>query len=344
MNCAARVRGAGVVCALGVGTAAVLDRIGAGREFDAFAGPSSSRAAYPAPFDAARDLPRGLGRRLGRQLAMSLAAVLEAVGPRRAWRDDPSDTGIVAASAHGPIHETADFIAGALPDAARYASPLAFSGAQHNAMVGVAARELGIRGPAIVVSNGDASFETALLVAVAGLSAGRMRCAVVVGADAFHELHARALAQFGLVSDSAAPIDPAMRRTTRGFHLGEGAGALLLEWGPRDACGVYVDDVRLGRAALNFAAEPERVEVMASGDAGSVRRHAAVAASTGAAGARVAHPAARFGAFASLSAVAIAVEAARRLDCGGENGATRFVSAPPGGGRATVVLSGTGRG
>jgi 3-oxoacyl-(acyl-carrier-protein) synthase len=338
-----RVSGAGVVCALGVGASSVCEAVSR-NAVAPFVGRRADRPAFPSPFDPARDLPPGRAARLGRQLAMTLAAVLDAVGARRAWEEDPAETGLVAATAHGPIHETVDFIAGVVRHGPRYASPLLFSGAQHNAMVGLVARELGIRGPAMVVSNGEISFETALLAAVAGLRAGRMRRAIVVGADAFQPTYAASLDCFGLLSSSPEAPDPTMRRTTRGFHLGEGAGALVLERGDPGA-GVSLDRVALGAAASSLEAAPDRVEVLGTGDSDSVRRHrAALAApSIDSRKAEIAWPAARYGAFASLSAVAIAAEAARRLASGPDSSATLFLAAPRDTSPASVILSGGGR-
>ncbi len=345
MTGAVRVRGAGVVCALGARMTLVADAVARGAQFAGFRGPDPARAAYPAAFDSQRDLPRGLGRRLGRQLAMSLAAVLDAVGTGSPWSETPADTGIVGATAHGPIDETVEFVAGVRRHGPEFASPLLFSSALHNSMAAVAARELGIRGPSMVVSNGDVSFETALLVATAGLASGRMRRAIVVGADSFHPLYARTLSEFGLLSDSARPVDPEMRRTTRGLQLGEGAGALVLEWDDDECGGVRIDGVCLGAGpAVRGRAPRTRVHLMSTGDAASARRHSNALAGLGIEGAAVEYPAARFGAFASLSAVAIAVEAARRLRSEAEDVPSLFVAAPQGANAATVALSGWGAG
>jgi len=73
-----------------------------------------------------------------------------------------------------------------------------------------------------------------------------------------------------------------------------------------------------------------------------VRRHADALAGCGVAEGGVEYPAARFGAFASLSAVAIAVEAARRLRSAAEPFPTLFVAVPHGANAATVLLSGGG--
>jgi beta-ketoacyl synthase-like protein len=335
---AVRVLGAGVVCALGVGGQSVVEALK--RDAPGFRGPSASRAAYPAPFDPLRDLPRGAGRRLGRQLAMALYASLDAVGARRAWDEDPAETGIFAATAHGPIDETVDFVDGASANGPRYASPVAFSGSQHNAMVGVTARELGVRGPAMVLCNGEVSFETALYVAQVNLASGRMRRALVVGADAWHPLYMQSLAAFGLVCEADEPIDPSMRRATRGVHLGEGAGALFLEWAPCGDGGVFVEDVRVGSAVLAAAAEPDRIESFATGERASIRRHADALARLATNGVLLAHPAARYGVFASLSAVAVAAEAARRLGERADPGRTLFVSVPRDAPAASVTLAG----
>lgn len=346
MSGAVRVRGAGVVCALGARMTQVADAVSCGAQYGAFRPATPARASYPAPFEPQRDLPRGLGRRLGRQLAMSLAAVLDAVGTGSPWVESPEDTGIVGSTAHGPIDETVEFVAGVERHGPKYASPTLFSSALHNSMAAIAARELRIRGPSMVVSNGDVSFETALLVATAGLAGGRMRRAIVVGADAFHPLYARTLAEFGLLADSGRPVDPEMRRTTRGLQLGEGAGALVLEWDEKGE-GVHVDDIRLGAAIANAVRRSSlkaRVHLMATGDAASARRHANALAGLGIEGADVEFPAARYGAFASLSAVAIAVEAARRLASEKEDVPSLFVAVPHATNAATVLLSGCGSG
>jgi 3-oxoacyl-(acyl-carrier-protein) synthase len=335
-----RIRGAGVVCALGVGADAVHAAMEDGRH--GFRGPSADGAAYPAPFDGGRDLPRDLGRRLGRQLAMTLASVLDSLAGCRAWDEDPSETGLFASTANGSLDETADFVAGVAKSGPRYASPALFSSSQHNAMVGVVARELGIRGPATLVTNGEVSFETALVAATTALATGRMRRAIVVGCDASHEVFTRSLRQFGLVSDSPEPTDPSPLRGGRGRHLGEGAGALVLEYDPFGRHGVRLCGVRLGSVSPRRGAAPKRVEVLAPGDAAGARRHVEALAALDVGDAELRNPSSRFGWCYSLSAVAIAAEAARRLRSGSDGGPTLFVSAPPDACAATVLVGGSG--
>jgi 3-oxoacyl-(acyl-carrier-protein) synthase len=162
------------------------------------------------PFDAMKDLPDGIGRRMGRQPAMALAAILSATRDR----GDLRDAALVLGTAHGAMGETIEFISGAAKFGARGASPLQFAGSLHNAMAGAASRALGVRGPSLVISNGETSFEAALGVAVRMLRLGRVPRAVVGGSDAWHPVYGKALARLGL------PSSP-----------GEGAGAVLLEMG-----------------------------------------------------------------------------------------------------------------
>jgi hypothetical protein len=132
-----------------------------------------------------------------------------------------------------------------------------------------------------------------------------------------------------------------MLRTTRGLLLGEGAGALVLDW-DEGGDGVRVESVSVGAGVVQQDIGSARVHLMATGDVASVRRHSAALSGCGVEDSRVEYPAARFGAFASLSAVAIAVEAARRLRSADSPAPTLFVTVPHGANAATVLLSGRG--
>lgn len=342
------VRGAGIVSALGVGAAAVCARVASDAGASGYCADSAG-AAYPAPFDAARDLPRGLGRRLGRQPAMALAAVLESVAHAGLSADDLASAALVLGTAHGPVAETVAFLNTAFRDGGRYASPALFSNSLHNAMSGSAGRELGARGPAFVVCNGETSFETALVTAIALLRTGRARFAVVGCSEAHESTSNRLLTDIGYCAARREPIDPAMLRTTRGIVPGEGAAALVLEAVDGHTAGVRIAHAALGDDAVEqgFAAAGPVPEVLslATGDVRSAARHRAVVSGS----APVSFPAARFGAFAGLGAAATALDVARRMEAppGASteaSGSTVTVNVPAGAPPACVVISGTGRG
>jgi 3-oxoacyl-(acyl-carrier-protein) synthase len=330
------VRGVGAVCALGRN----LAEIRAAGDRSGYAGPAGDAADFPAPFDPARDLPRGLGRRLGRQPALAMASLLEATEGAGGMEDAI----LVLGTAHGPVHETYGFLEGMVRHGARFASPAQFASSLHNTMSGVASRELGIRGATIVVCNGEASFESALLVAVAMLRAGRAGRAVVAASDTCHPIHRAALRKVGLLCEDARPPDPVRMGGQRGVRPGEGAGALLLESAPEGSPGVRIDAVDVGAAALEPRDELAAVRLLSGGDARGVVRHRAwVAAVAGVVPRDVSFPAARLGAFGSLGAVVAAVEADRlaRLPAAAPGGVL-LLQVPADGPPAAVVLRGGG--
>ncbi len=342
------VRGVGVVSALGVGAGTALSRIAADPSAHGFS-PAASGPAYAAPFDPARDLPRGIGRRLGRQPAMALAAVLEAVADAALSPEEVADAAVVLGTAHGPVAETLAFLNGAFRDGARYASPALFAGSLHNAMSGAVGRELGARGPAFVVCNGETSFETALVSAIALLRSGRVRFAVAGCSEAYDATSLRVLAEAGYCAAQREVIDPRMLRTTRGIVPGEGGAALVLEATDGAGGGVRIADAALGAEAVaqcvGSAGAVREIISLANGDVRSAAQHRAAIAASGAGDVPLSHPAARFGAFAALSAVTIALEAARRRAAGaGELAAAVTVNVPVGAPPAAVVISGCGRG
>lgn len=303
------VRGAGVVSVTGACAARAIDFI------DAPAGtpaPSRSGPARHAPFQPA-DLPGGVGRRLGRQPALALAAVLDALGARR----PDGDTALVLSTAHGAMSESIDFLRGAAAHGAVAASPLLFSNSLHNAMAGAVGRTLNVRGPALVISNGPVSFESALVSTVALLRSGRARSVIVGGSDASHPLVERGLRAVGLLAGPDASADPATGLTDGGYPAAEGGGALVLECGEPGMPGVRIDDAALGASCRLPEGALGSVQWLATGARRSVERHRAAWQFLGVGrvdvGPRPSLPAALHGVFGSLSAVAVAVECARRL-------------------------------
>jgi len=327
MTPAIRVIGAGAVSARGKSLAEARNRPA---DDCAFAGPAGARAAYPAPFDPRRDLP-GIAeaRRLGRQTAMALAAALDATA---ASAPLPEETALVLGTAHGAVAETVAFLDSARGESARYASPTAFSGSLHASMAAPIGRALGMRGPMLVVCDGNRSFETALMTAIQMLRAEEAPLVLVGACDAYHPMTRDTLAEFGAISTSSQAIDHRMLRTERGVHLGEGAGFLLLACEMpestgttelMDASGVRVAQIGGDMAPPSDFAPVQRILALADGTTRSARLHAAaIRARDGVRidATQIEYPAALFGAFGSLSAVVCADEAHRRLHGGGDGG------------------------
>ncbi len=334
------IRGAGMVCAMGNGASAVRAALAAGPGATGVRAPSGDGPPFAASFDPAVDLPDGVGRRMGRQPAMALAAVLEATRGCR----DLRDAALVLGTAHGAIGETINFIFDATRHGAPLASPLLFASSLHNAMCGAASRVLGMRGPTFAITNGSTSFEAALGVAVRLLGAGRVSRAVVGSSDVWHPVLGRALRRTGLTAGSAAPRTS--REPPAGYFQGEGAGALLLETVPREGAGVVLESAILGPEPVPSSLPFGEVLLMATGEAGDARSCAEewgrLRAREGPAVPEPGYPAALFGAFGSLSAVATAWEAARRLEGEGPGGATLLLNVPHRESRGAVILSGTG--
>jgi hypothetical protein len=293
-----------------------------------------------APFDAMRDLPGGIGKRLGRQPALAVAAILDALGGRRL----PADTPLVLGTAHGAMSETIQYIEGAVRHGPKTASPLHFAASLHNAMAGAAGRTLDVRGPAIVVSQGDVSFEAALLVAWAMLVNGRAERCVVGASDAYHPTFGRGLRRVGLIAAEDAAADPRTGLSRLGWPAGEGGAALVLEAGAPGGTGVVVEDVRLGSVAQLVGGPIGGVAFLTSGERRSDARHAELWDRIRPADANpaVSRPASRYGVFGSLSGVAAAVEAGRRRASASAAGSTALVQAPYRSPDAVVVLGGHG--
>lgn len=318
MTRAVVIRGAGAVCAAGHGIAAILA---------AQRPQSTSAAPRLAPFDPARDLPGGHGRRLGRQPALALAAILEALGGAR----EPEGTPLLLSTAHGAMFESIEFVASVVRWGAAGASPLLFAQSLHNTMAGAAGRALGLRGPAIVVTDGDASFEAALVVAVSMLRNGRADRVIVAGSDASHALFEEGLRAVGGAPAADARVDPESGATARGFPPAEGAGALVLEAADDGAPGVRIERAAIGDLGARPPGRVAGVRFLGTGDARSNRAHAVAWSAFeggGVASPEPTFPGALYGAFGSLSAVAIATEAGRRLASDVDDAATAFLHVP----------------
>lgn len=116
--------------------------------------------------------------------------------------------GLIVATSHGELEVTLSFL-----DELRrsgVARPLLFQNSLHNAILGFLARQLGVRGPAITVSDEHDSGENAVRTAELLLATEKIDAVLVVGVDTIPRVHES-------LFHSLYPATP-----------GEGAGAILL--------------------------------------------------------------------------------------------------------------------
>jgi 3-oxoacyl-(acyl-carrier-protein) synthase len=86
----------------------------------------------------------------------------------------------------GSMSETYGFLTNLYDSGERFSSPTDFVGSVHTAPAGHVATMFGATGPNVTMTGGDYSFEQALLAA-SHLGREKGKCALVIGADEYHE-------------------------------------------------------------------------------------------------------------------------------------------------------------
>ncbi|MBL0927903.1 MAG: beta-ketoacyl-[acyl-carrier-protein] synthase family protein [Phycisphaerales bacterium] len=252
------VTGLGAVSPLGVGVAAYLAGLRAGRSGvrrlrlpeEDLARIASSVAAECADWDPRSAVSEADVRRLPRLVPMALAAAREALAsaglapvPDGDGHADPRRIGLVLGTGAGGIDFTLDQAKlGYAPGATRQPSLWTITNATHGNLAGELSIRLGLRGPSLCVSTGCASSSDAAGLALDLLRSdrpGAPDAVVVVGADA----HVRwetllGMELLGVISTrdfrgageaDAATASRPFDRSRDGFVLGEGAWAAVLE-------------------------------------------------------------------------------------------------------------------
>lgn len=126
------------------------------------------------------------------------------------WPSVQSCTGAVLGTSHGELNATAEFLEAW--GKSRTARPLAFQSSLHNATIGFLAKQFGIMGPTLTVSDGLHTGREALETACLLLSSQTVPFCFVTGCD--------------LIPEKIK--EPFQRMYPPGTPLGEGAATLLL--------------------------------------------------------------------------------------------------------------------
>jgi 3-oxoacyl-[acyl-carrier-protein] synthase II len=117
------------------------------------------------------------------------------------------------------------------------APAILFNSTVANAPASLAGLEFKLRGPNVTVSQKESSGLAAIVSATDTIRLGRAPAIAAGGVDAIFDIFFRVHSRFGVMADGGAPGP--FDRHRRGFVLGEGGFALLLEdetvWGSRTA-------------------------------------------------------------------------------------------------------------
>lgn len=169
-------------------------------------------------------------RRLGRLQIMSLLAAKKALLPA----DMPgggADTGVYVGTGLGSLDETTIFIENMIQQNENLPKPANFINSVHNAAASSLALEFGLKGENLTVTHREISFDAALWHALSGLRQGRVKRAVVCGADELNYYHVLAGSTKRFWKTEAQPLKPLAPGNSRGTFLGEGAAVCVLAAG-----------------------------------------------------------------------------------------------------------------
>lgn len=231
------VSGIGVVSTLGASRDAFRDGLLAGRTgiapvtaFDVSAC-RSRLAASVTGFDAAAWIPPMKLRRMDDTaryaVVVTRQAFADAAYPLAATGDDGA--GVIMGTFTAGGQHTSEYLT-ALHDGGAAAAPaILFSSTVANAAASMAGLELRLRGPNVTVSQKESSGLAAIVSAADTIRLGRAPALAAGGVDAVFDIFFRVHSQFGVMAEGDELPPGPFDRARRGFVLGEGGFALLLE-------------------------------------------------------------------------------------------------------------------
>lgn len=194
----------------------------------------------------ARELLGGMKiRRLGRLQVMSLLAAKKALLSAGA-AEGGAETGVYVGTGLGSLGETALFLENMIKQGENFPKPANFINSVHNAAGSGLALEFSFKGENITVAHREISFDAALWHALSGLKRGRVKRAVVCGADELNYYQVLAGSAKGLWKAPGQPFKPLAGENSRGTFPGEGAAVCVLSSGGSGS-GVKVLGVKFGR-------------------------------------------------------------------------------------------------
>ncbi len=182
-------------------------------------------------------------RRLGRLQVMCLLAAKKAGLTLDAYA---SDTGVYVGTGLGSLNETAAFIEGMVLNGEELVKPGNFVNSVHNAAASSLAVEYSLKGENITVAHREISFDAALGHAISALRMGRVKRAVVCGADELNYYRVLAGQAKGLWKAAGEPLRP-LFSNTRGSYPGEGAAVCVLSTDEVEGAFAKVLGAKIGR-------------------------------------------------------------------------------------------------
>lgn len=245
------ITGIGVVSPLGVGCqefrAALESRASGlrsfsdlGEEWQAYQGGIVDMAAVRQGIEPRRR------RRLNRLGSFLTVAVDEALAQAGLAGDDLSNAHLAYGSAFGCSSNVHNFYTQLLSQGATAASPQDFMLSVTNAPAALVAQHLGVRGPVWVFVEDEVSWEASLHWGVQLIESGRAERVIVAAADE--------------ISDSIIAIHNALGFLDQpGYHLGEGAVAMVLE---AEGLAQKRNATSLGRVGKCLTIQDERCDPM----------------------------------------------------------------------------------
>ncbi len=114
-----------------------------------------------------------------------------------ASREGPERTGLVVASAHGPLTTMFRYLDQVLDKGDGHGSPVLFAGSLHNAPVAYLSLLLGLRGPSLTVTGFHHAFARALDAALDWLDRDAVARVLLVADDEFHPVLGYGLRESG---------------------------------------------------------------------------------------------------------------------------------------------------
>jgi hypothetical protein len=157
-------------------------------------------------------------RKVGRFVKLTLSGAALAVRDSGIDKLPRDRTGVFLGTGLGNISDLLSFSQSALGFGNPVPSPIEFANAVGSAGAFYAAQGFDLCGPAIAISQGEVSFEAALLNAATLIRSGDIDVALVGGVDAYCPTEPEHLRRMG--------YDP---ETVSGIRLGDGAGWVILD-------------------------------------------------------------------------------------------------------------------
>ncbi len=166
-----------------------------------------------ADFDINKHYDKKKIKRISKLAKAVLFSIAEAMENAKISQANPDQTGLFFGTGLGELNTTQKYLDSYLKKGIDYVSPMHFSSSVHNSPAGHTSIQKQLTGMNLTFSHKDISFETALKSAVVNLKLGKIKYALVCGADENIEILRQSYKILGM----------------SGFKLFEGATCFVLE-------------------------------------------------------------------------------------------------------------------